>query len=161
MQIGRAKIAYCRKRLPVLDLDCALVARYEALFVQRLKRAVHVNRGKPCRVTNLLLCHWQFVAVSRHHPRRLKSYRNLAQKVGDARSRVTTPNICDPLPKDRALDQRLKPHGAADCRMRKGKVLDSFCCHVRYVSGSQHLDAVIRDTEESVLEIKHISGYVY
>jgi hypothetical protein len=84
----------------------------------------------------------------------------LAQDVGDAGLRIPSPNIGDPLAEDRAVDERVQPHGLADSRALEGDPDDLVLRDVGDLAGGEHLNVVIGLAEKRVFEVDHFAFHV-
>ncbi len=85
---------------------------------------------------------------------------DLAEQMRNATSGIASSNIGDPLPKNRPFCKGFKPHSPTDDWMRNGNLINGLSCDKGDIPISQHLDAVVGDTQEGMLEIKHFAGYV-
>ncbi len=73
----------------------------------------------------------------------------------NAAQSIASPNVGDPLPKDRAFCERFEPHGPTYCGMRDGDLVDGLCRDKGNIPTAQHLNAVIGNSQEGMLEIEH------
>jgi len=75
----------------------------------------------------------------------------------DATSGIASSDIGNPLPKNRSFGKGFKPHSSPDDWMRNGDMINGFGCNKGNIPICQHLNAMVGDAQERMLEIKHFA----
>jgi hypothetical protein len=117
-----------------------------------------VDRSQAERVGELLLGHRQLIAIFFGKAVGMEPNRDLAQKMGEPRASVPPADVEHPFAKDRGLDQDSDQDGMADSGPRIDQLLEVLARDHRHLAAGQHLNAVIGNVEEKVLEIHRFTG---
>ena len=120
MQIDRIEIRDPTQLIPIYYFEPIAISGHCALSVEDLKHTVDVHRRHSRGVADLSLSHWQFEIVAVAKTRCLATQDELAKHVSNARFSIASPDIEDPFPKDRSVDQAIAPKRLANVWLLPG-----------------------------------------
>src|SRR5918997_5284899 len=161
MKILAVEIADACELLPVANVDGpGADAVDEPIGFELLDGPVDVDGGEARGVAELLLGHRQLIAELISEARDLEAKRKFTKQVRDPSTRVAAADVSDPFAENRAVDQGVVPHRAADRRALTGNADDFLTGDHGNLAGSEHLDAMVGGSQHRVLEVDDLPLHV-
>src|SRR5215203_6498281 len=114
MQVRGVELADLLQSLPVQDGQTRSLKPDQPAGSEFLESAVNVHGRDAHRITKLGLGHWKLALLAVAQPHCPHSDHELAHDVSERVEGLTSPDVNDPLAKDRSVDQRLPPEGAGN-----------------------------------------------
>jgi hypothetical protein len=103
--------------------------------------------------------HMPFVLIAK--PCLRDPYAKFAQQMGDARTRITPPDIRDPFAKDRSVDESIISKCRADRRTLEGDLQNCLAWNERNIARGQGLNIVVGNAKKRILQVQDIAGHVH